>query len=163
MRRRSDMLTATRPDLPLLLLPMIGCGAGPRIPAQHRLLTRAVLILLLIMPAAGAAPSSYTLTGDGYVKMMLRPEPMDAYDYLQRDKAYSYLDGVRDSAEGRVWCDMYTAKTPDLAYEIAYAIEKLPAAERKRNASLLLLEQLKRMYPCRHAEGTGTRKAGNAR
>ena len=67
-----------------------------------------------------------------------------------RENAYSYLDGVRDGSAGSTWCDLpHQLKTPDLAYELADDIAKLPAAERKKNAADLLLQQLKRRFPCR--------------
>jgi Rap1a immunity proteins len=118
-----------------------------------------LLCLALALPEClaqpAAAPQHYSMNGDQFVKMMKGPVsfPMDPYDYMQREKAYSYLDGARDTAEGRVWCDVDQLKTPDLAYEMAELIAKLPTAERKKNASLLLLEQLKRTYPCRRAGG----------
>lgn len=95
-----------------------------------------------------AAPYAYTLTGDRFVRMMSGAEPLDSHDYMLREKAYSYLDGVRDSAEGRDWCDVNQLKTPDLAYELANDIARLPAAERKKNASILLLDLLHRRFPC---------------
>lgn len=106
---------------------------------------RAVFLALALPVVAQAYP--YTLDGDRFVRIMGVPEP-SGYEYMQREKAYSYLDGVRDSAEGRVWCDVDQLKTPDLAYEMAGEIAKLPAAERKKNASLLLLNLLARKYPC---------------
>lgn len=105
-------------------------------------------LLFPITATAAPYPYPYTMSGDRFVEMMSHPAP-NGYEYMLREKAYSYLDGVRDSAEGRVWCDVNQLKTPDLAYEMAGKIAKLPASERKRNASLLLLEQLKREYPCR--------------
>jgi hypothetical protein len=81
--------------------------------------------------------------------MMTPPNPT-GYEYLQREKAYSYLDGVRDSAEGSEWCDLpHQLKTIDLAYDLANDIAKLPATERKQNAAILLRHQLARRYPCR--------------
>jgi hypothetical protein len=110
---------------------------------------RRTLLLALVLPAISvAAPYPYTMSGDRFVQMMSPPDPK-GQEYLDREKAYSYLDGVRDSAEGRVWCDVDQLKTPDLAYEMAGDLAKLLPAERKKNASLLLLEQLKRRYPCR--------------
>jgi len=94
-----------------------------------------------------AAPYAYTMSGDQFVSIMSKPDPT-GHDYMNREKAYSYLNGVRDSSEGRVWCDRYQFKTPDMAYDLAGEIAKLPASERKKNASLLLLELLKRNYPC---------------
>lgn len=118
---------------------------------------RGKIVLLLALPAAAyGAPYPYTISGDQFVKMMsaLTSQPNDQYAYMQREKAYGYLDGVRDGNEGTVWCDFNQYKTPDMAYEVADRIAKLPALERRKNASLLILEQLKRMYPCRK---TGSR------
>jgi hypothetical protein len=109
---------------------------------------RSLLLALALPTTALAAPYPYTMSGDRFVEMMSPPNPT-GYEYLNREKAYSYLDGVRDSSEGRVWCDIDQLKTPDLAYEMAGLITKLPAAERKKNASLLLLQLLGRIYPCR--------------
>ncbi|MFC5509690.1 Rap1a/Tai family immunity protein [Massilia jejuensis] len=100
-----------------------------------------------------AAFSAPTLSGDRFVNMMIRPEPLSSYDYMQREKAYSYLDGARDSAEGRTWCDVDQLKTPDLAYELADQIAKLPPAERKKNASALILRLLGQAFPCQPAKG----------
>lgn len=130
----------------------MGLGDEP----DRSMMRRAIFIVAFIAPiAASAAPHGYTMNGDQFIKMMKRPVslPMDPNDYMQREKAYSYLDGARDTAEGRGWCDVDQLKTPDLAYEMADLIAKLPAADRKKNASLLLLEQLKRTYPCRRSGG----------
>lgn len=112
---------------------------------------RQALLLSLALPAvSAAAPYTYTLSGDQFVKMMSPPNPT-GYEYLQREKAYSYLDGLRDGTEGSAWCDLpHQLKTPDLAYELADDVAKLPASERKKNAAGLLLQQLKRRYPCRN-------------
>lgn len=99
--------------------------------------------------AAQAAPYIHTLSGEQFVNMMTRPEPLSAYDYQQREKAYSYLDGARDAAEGSTWCDVHQLKTPDMAYDLAEEIAKLPAAERKKGAAALILGLLRKKYPCR--------------
>lgn len=110
---------------------------------------RKIVALLFTLPlAAAAAPYIPTLTGDQFVSMMDTSRPITSANHHDREKAYSYLDGVRDGAEGREWCDVDQLKTHDLAQEMAGVIAKLPKAERKRNASMLLLEQLKRRYPC---------------
>jgi len=111
--------------------------------------TLTFLLLTLALPMlTQAAPYISTLTGEQFVGMVNSSRPRTSANYMDRDKAYSYLDGVRDSAEGQVWCDVNQLKTHDLAQELAGAISKLPSEERKRNASKLLLEQLKRKYPC---------------
>jgi hypothetical protein len=109
---------------------------------------RIVALLFTLSLAAEAAPYIPTLTGDQFVTMMDKSRPVTSANYLDRERAYSYLDGVRDGAEGREWCDVGQLKTHDLAQEMAGLIAKLPQADRKRNASTLLLEQLKRRYPC---------------
>ena len=110
---------------------------------------RTTYMMALVLPlAATAAPYPYTMSGDRFVEMMSPPAPT-GYEYQLREKAYSYLDGVRDSAEGKVWCDFDQLKTPDLAYELADDIARMPAVQRKKNASLLLLQHLKRRFPCR--------------
>ena len=79
--------------------------------------------------------------------MVAGSDPVAPYDSLQREKAYSYLDGARDTSEGRIWCDVNQLKTPDLADELANQIKKLPVAERKKNASVLILGLLGRDFP----------------
>jgi hypothetical protein len=116
---------------------------------MEKKMRRSLLFALMLPVLATAAPYPYTLSGDQFVKMMSPPNPT-GYEYLQREKAYSYLDGLRDGSEGSAWCDLpHQLKTPDLAYELADDIAKLPVAERKKNAAELLLQQLKRRYPCR--------------
>lgn len=113
---------------------------------------RRPLFFALLLPAvSAAAPYPYTLSGDQFVKMMSPPDPK-GYEYQQREKAYSYLDGVRDGSEGTVWCDVNQYKTPDMAYEMAENIAKLPAAERRKNAAVLILGLLRKNYPC-HRSG----------
>lgn len=112
-----------------------------------------VVLATQLPTSALAARYAYTLTGDQFVSMMNRPSPLSTADYMEREKAYSYLDGVRDSAEGRVWCDVNELKTHDLAQDLAARLAKLPADRRKKNASLLLLAELKRAHPCRATKG----------
>lgn len=84
---------------------------------------------------------------------MTHPARLDPLQYMNREKAYSYLDGARDASDGRIWCDVNVLKTPDMAYDLADQIAKLPPTERKKNASLLLLDLLHRKYPCRQEGG----------
>jgi hypothetical protein len=111
---------------------------------------RHAILFALAIPAVAGAAYPYTLSGDRFVQMMSAPDPTGR-EYLQREKAYSYLDGVRDGAEGTAWCDLpHQLKTPDLAYELADDIARLPPAERRQNAAVLLRQQLARRYPCRN-------------
>jgi hypothetical protein len=105
--------------------------------------------LALALPlVAQAAPYIASLTGDQFVQLMTRPDPPTQHDYGRRERAYSYLDGARDAGEGRTWCDVHQLKTPDMAYEIADEISRLPAADRKNRAATLILQVLHMKYPC---------------
>lgn len=107
------------------------------------------LFLAMALPAiTQAAPYIPTMTGDQFVKMM-NMAPQTEAEYRNRDRAYSYLDGARDSTEGRLWCEVRQLKTPDLAQELAARIAKMVPAERQKNAAGLLLGLLQSQYPCR--------------
>jgi hypothetical protein len=116
----------------------------------RKTLARVSVLFALSVPLLPSVAATYipTLNGDQFISMMSKPAPLSGPDYLEREKAYSYLDGARDSAEGSVWCDANQLKTHDLAQDLAHDIAKLPPAQRKRSASALLLDQLKRKYPC---------------
>jgi len=115
---------------------------------MERLPSLLALTGLATAAVAQAAPYTPTLTGDAFVRMVAGSDPVAPYDSLQREKAYSYLDGARDTSEGRIWCDVNQLKTPDLANELSNQIKKLPVAERKKNASVLILGLLGRDFPC---------------
>jgi hypothetical protein len=102
----------------------------------------------MLAHAAAAPPYSYTMDGETFVAMLMHPEPLTGYNYTEREKAYSYLDGLKDATQGRVWCDVNQLKTVDMAYDIAGKIAKLKPAERKKSAAVLLLDILHSKYPC---------------
>lgn len=127
---------------------VVRVGTSSGLGRTTALLTVLLALASISVQSFAAPPYAHTLTGDRFVRMMNGTEPPTGDDYILREKAYSYLDGVRDGAEGRDWCDVNQLKTPDLAYELAADIAMLPAAERKKNASILLIEQLRRRFPC---------------
>lgn len=108
---------------------------------------------LAALACAKAAPYDPTLSGEEFVRMMSKAAPANSEEYLRREKAYSYLDGARDTAQGQIWCDVNQLKTPDLAYDLADRIARLPASERKKNASALILMLLGKQYPCPPVKG----------
>ncbi|WBS04205.1 Rap1a/Tai family immunity protein [Pseudoduganella sp. SL102] len=135
------------------------CFFLQQVPPSHQFqavigLKEAALLIIsgfvTLFPSVAHTKSAYayTLTGDRFIQMIGSTKALDSYEYTLREKAYSYLDGVRDGAEGHDWCDVNQLKTPDLAYELAADIARLPAAERKKNASILLLDLLRRRFPC---------------
>lgn len=122
---------------------------------MHRAMaTHAFLFGLMVALAAnaqsGERPYFYAMNGDSFVRMLHREEPLTAFE---RAKAFSYVDGLRDATHGSVWCDVHQLKTPDLAYDLAAEIAQMPAAERKRSAASLLLELLRRKFPCTSPRG----------
>lgn len=115
---------------------------------------RAMIILGLALPImAQAAPMAYyfDLSGDQFVQMMSHPEPLSPEHYMDREKAYSYLDGAKDAMIGTAWCPLRARKTFELAYDAADYIKTIPTERRKKNAAVLLLEFLGRQYPCARA------------
>src|SRR6476661_1847835 len=112
---------------------------------------RKSFLLALALPAASlAGPPAYyfDLTGEQFVKMMGHPEPLSAEHYIDRERAYRYLDGAKDATVGKAWCPARPRKTFELAYDAADHIKALPAEQRRGNAALLLLDFLARQYPC---------------
>lgn len=113
---------------------------------------RAILLALaatLTGMATAGPPYSYAMSGDQFVRMMTRPEPLSSYDYMEREKAYSYLDGAKDGTAGVAWCPPRPRKTFELAYDAADYIKTLAPEVRKGSAAALLLIYLGSQYPCK--------------
>ena len=70
--------------------------------------------------------------------------------YLNDQRAESYMDGVHDATEGKGWC--YDAKSkpkPDTIKEtVIWALRSMPSDQLKRNAADLIVEILAAKYPC---------------
>lgn len=111
---------------------------------------RVLILLAALLPASlHAAPYIPTMNGDRFVAAIIHTGELTDNDYVEREKAYGYIDGVRDAAEGRDWCNVTSLKTHDLAQSLASEIQKRSPSERQRNASRLLIELLQKKYPCR--------------
>jgi len=124
--------------------PMAGHASG-----VTRWVTCAVAFCSLVPTSVTAAPAYLpTLTGEQFIAAIIHNKVPTGNDYVEREKAYGYLDGLRDYTEGRDWCDVDQLKTHDLAQALAIKLRSLAPADLKRNASRLLLEQLGRMHPC---------------
>jgi hypothetical protein len=108
----------------------------------------AALLPALLALRAEAATFTYDLSGEQFVQWMSHPEPLSELDYRNREKAYSYLDGVKDATVGNLWCPAKPRKTFELAYDAADYIKGLPPQARNGNAAKLLLSFLSSRYPC---------------
>lgn len=119
---------------------------------QHMMRLMAGLFVLALavpnMARPASPPYSYAMDGDTFVQMLSKPEPLSSHHYLEREKAYSYLDGIKDASQGKIWCDINQLKTPDLAYDMVGEISRMQPFERKGSAATLLLNILRRKYPC---------------
>jgi hypothetical protein len=98
-----------------------------------------------------AAPYGFSVSGDEFVRLMSHQHPMTDQQYAEREKAYAYLDGVKDAEVGKTWCPDKPHKTFELAYDAADHIKTLPADERRTSAAALLLVYLSNRYPCKGA------------
>ena len=105
------------------------------------------LPLFFTMNAFAADP--YDLTGAQFLQMMRHPEPLTSVNYMDREKAYSYLDGAKDATIGVLWCPLKPRKTFELAYEAAEHIETLTPKARKESAAKILIAFLSQHYPCK--------------
>ena len=104
----------------------------------------------LLTGSALAASYSPRMSGDSYVAHLKHSDPMTPADYRNRDRAYSYLEGVMDATEGKAWCDFDYVKTPDLAYDIADEIAAMDKKTRAGNATQLIQKVLRQKLPCKH-------------
>ena len=115
-----------------------------------------VLLNLGIRPASSKEPYAYTMTGQMLVDKLFgdgNDRPVTGEAYLEREKAYSYMDGLKDATEGTVWCHARNQAPVDFAMDTASALSKLDAAQRRANAAPLVLEILSRKYPCPSKRG----------
>lgn len=103
-----------------------------------------------------AAPYAYpfnSMTGEQIVRKLLT-EPRAEIDYIERDMAHSYLNGVKDATQGRSWCFVGGLLPHELNIELAASIRATrTSAELKGNAAPLLLAELGKRYPCISKQG----------
>lgn len=119
---------------------------------------RTLLLLALALPAVGQSapivvkPYYPTMTGEALSRYYLghsepRHESLKGGDYVNREMARGYMDGIKDMTEGTVWCN--PGGNPDeLNEDIAGAISKLPPQVQKRNAGHLVANALQQLFPC---------------
>lgn len=108
------------------------------------------IFIAAALPALALAAPTYQfdLTGDQFAAMLAR-QPTNALEFRERDRAYAYLDGVKDATIGSGWCPPQPRKTHELAYDAADYIKSLHADLRRGNAARLLIAYLSTSYPCK--------------
>lgn len=116
-----------------------------------------VIVISLCLPCSvHAAPYAYpfnAMTAEQVVAKLLK-EPSAEIDYIERDMTHSYVNGVKDATQGSAWCFVGAILPHELNVELAFAIsENRKAADLKRNAVPLLLDELRKRYPCKSGKG----------
>ncbi len=128
-----------------------------------------ILLLLAIMPACpargGNAPPA--VTGEALVQLMGNVDPASvvwseespfrtraiAAEYIDlsnREFVRGYIQAVHDAAEGKGWCwdKRYRPKLHEMESDAWHALQRMPAAQLKRNAAELIVETWQKMWPC---------------
>lgn len=67
---------------------------------------------------------------------------------LERELALGYVAGVADASQGEKWCDKGLVKTIEIDAELAHLLRKLPPEALQRNAGALIVELLRKRFPC---------------
>ncbi len=123
-----------------------------------------IVAALDALPAA-ASPAPIAMTGSMLLELItFPPDVHSTFDlspgqYLDLERGYKYLDGVRGATAGKSWCysKQYPAK-PDTMYGAAIdGLKQLPAAQLKRKAADLIVDIWSKRWPCgaRRARGKG--------
>jgi hypothetical protein len=96
------------------------------------------------------------MTGQQLVDMQKTPPgvmnalQLSPEQYLDDQRAESYMDGVHDATEGKGWCYSYKYKPKpgSIKEAIVWGLRALPSEQLKRNASDLIVEILSAKYRC---------------
>lgn len=116
-------------------------------------LTALALCLPCMAIAAQYVYPYNAMTGEQVVAKLLKV-PVAHLDYIERDMAHSYMNGIKDGTQGITWCFTGTILPHELNIELAGAIKAARTqAELKSNAAPLVLDELRRRYPCKSNKG----------
>lgn len=109
-----------------------------------------ILMLPLFVCSTEAAPRQARpkVTGADLVRDMLARPKDDPLNNFRRERAMGYIDGVVDAGVGHRWCPAGRQIPHELNYLIVEELARLPSAELKGNAAVLVLAALTREYPC---------------
>ena len=113
----------------------------------------AFLFLAVIVPAMTcAAPYFPNVTGAHLVRDFLGPPDqrgdLKGQDYLQHESARGYIDGVKDATQGASWCYAGRIKPHELNFDLIDDIKVLPSDTLKGSAAPLIVEALRKRFPC---------------
>lgn len=131
---------------------------------------RALILIGLLASAPCLAQPAATMpwmTGERLVKMLGNVDPATvnwtpdspfrtraiAAEYMDMSNGEfvrGFIQGVHDATEGKEWC--WSMKHKPLAHELEadarHALQRMPAAQLKRNAADLITEVWRKSWPC---------------
>jgi hypothetical protein len=84
-------------------------------------------VSLLVSDVGATAPHyvyPYNWMEAGEVVRKLTIEPRTEQEYLQRDLAHHYVNGIKDGTQGTLWCFKGTILPHELNLQLAHAFEK---------------------------------------
>lgn len=93
------------------------------------------------------------MTGQTLIDQFLGPpslknQALSGRHFIEHQLAQGYLDGIHDATEGTVWCYAGNAKPHTLDYSLVWSLKELSPDALQANAALLVLDFLRKKYPC---------------
>lgn len=96
------------------------------------------------------------MTGERLLRMLTYPPgaknnfDLTPDQYIDSERARSYIDGVHDMSEGKSWCysERYQPGDEALHADVVMGLRKLPPGQLKRNAADLIVEIWGKRWPC---------------
>ena len=73
---------------------------------------------------------------------------MSARTFAYHQLAKGYLDGINDATEGTAWCYTGRWKSDERDHALIIELAKLPPEVLRGNAAPLVLDFLRKKYPC---------------
>jgi hypothetical protein len=108
-------------------------------------------LMLAMAPALSAAPKppQAKMTGAQLVRDMLADPFANDVNFVRRERAMGYIDGVMDSSIELQWCPAGKSVPHELNYIVTEEISGMPAAKLNGSAASLVRDALARLFPCR--------------
>lgn len=107
-------------------------------------------VIALAAPQLYVQPHNWK-TGIEVVRALTK-EPVRDADYFERDLMHGYVNGIKDGTQGTIWCFTGTILPHELNIELVHAIKGRSRKDLEGNAAPLILEELRKHYPCDHAK-----------
>lgn len=108
--------------------------------------------LLPAMVSAQPVAVAPWMTGQRLVELyeVRRPAESATSEKLREMQADAYVDGVHDATEGKGWCYSHKSKPKPSTIQghVIWDLRAMPSEHLKRNAADLIVELLRKRYPC---------------